>query len=87
MHYVFEPDSFVPLLQASSQSDIRKMFLKRPEQVTTEYIDEDGNYDIDRDPLYNAYFEPGDISAVAMVLHSWSTSTITSATTWARRWS
>ena len=72
VHYIFEPGGFVPILQASSASDMRKMFMQRPGQVTAEYTDEDGNYDIDRDPLYNGDFEPGDAgssSGVAPLEH------------------
>ena len=59
VHYVFEPNSFVPLLQASSQTDIRKMFLERPDVATSEYVDDYGSYTIDLDPLYNGEYIPG----------------------------
>ena len=59
VHYVFKPNSFVPLLQASSQTDTRKMFLERPDAPTGEYVDDERSYDLDLDPLHNGEYIPG----------------------------
>ena len=59
VHYVFEPGSFVPLLQASSKTDMRKAMLTRPAQVGMAYMGESGAYDIDRDPLHSGGYQPG----------------------------
>ncbi|WP_390347993.1 RHS repeat-associated core domain-containing protein [Variovorax boronicumulans] len=59
VHYVFEPNSFVPLLQGSSQVDMRRAMLQRPKAMTQSYVDAQGNYDLDQDPLYNGMYEPG----------------------------
>jgi len=59
VHYVFEPHSFVPLLQGSSQVDMRRVMLQRSKAMTQSYVDAQGNYDLDQDPLYNGMYEPG----------------------------
>lgn len=59
VHYVFEPNSFVPLLQGSTKVDMRRAMLQRPKAMTQTYIDAQGNYDLDQDPLYNGMYEPG----------------------------
>jgi RHS repeat-associated protein len=59
VHYVFEPDSFVPLLQAKSNVDMRRAMLQRPKATTVTYVDAQGNYDLDQDPLYNGMYEAG----------------------------
>ncbi|WP_432422939.1 RHS repeat-associated core domain-containing protein [Variovorax boronicumulans] len=59
VHYVFEPDSFVPVLQASARGRITQSFLRRPASATSAYTDAQGNYDLNRDPLYNGMYEPG----------------------------
>jgi len=59
VHYVFEPNTFVPVLQAGAQGRITQSFLKRPASATSTYADAHGNYDLDRDPLYNGMYEPG----------------------------
>jgi RHS repeat-associated protein len=59
VHYVFEPNSFVPVLQGSAQGRITHSFLKRPASATSTYVDAHGNYDLGEDPLYNGMYEPG----------------------------
>jgi RHS repeat-associated protein len=59
VHYVFEPGSFVPVLQASVGRRMTESLLKRPVSATSVYVDAEGNYDLDRDPLYNGVYEPG----------------------------
>jgi YD repeat-containing protein len=59
VHYVFEPHSFVPLLQAKSNVDMRRAMLQRPKATTATYVDAQGNYDLDQDPLYNGMYEAG----------------------------
>ncbi|MDQ0038689.1 RHS repeat-associated protein [Variovorax boronicumulans] len=59
VHYVFEPGSFVPLLQAKSSVDMRRAMLQRPKSATQSYVDAQGNYDLDQDPLYNGMYEAG----------------------------
>ncbi|MDQ0016303.1 RHS repeat-associated protein [Variovorax boronicumulans] len=59
VHYVFEPNSFVPVLQASARGRITQNFLRRPAGATRTYTDAQGNYDLDQDPLYNGVYEPG----------------------------
>jgi RHS repeat-associated protein len=59
VHYVFEPNSFVPVLQASVGRRMTESLLKRPVSATSTYVDAEGNYDLDRDPLYNGVYEPG----------------------------
>ncbi|ATA52124.1 hypothetical protein CKY39_01965 [Variovorax boronicumulans] len=59
VHYVFEPDSFVPVLQASVQGPITRSFLKRPAKATNAYTNQEGSYDLDLDPLYNGDYAPG----------------------------
>jgi RHS repeat-associated protein len=59
VHYVFEPHSFVPLLQAKSNVDMRRAMLQRPQATTATYVDAQGNYDLDQDPLYNGMYEAG----------------------------
>ena len=59
VHYVFEPGSFVPLLQAKSNADMRRVMLQRPKATTQAYVDAQGNYDLDQDPLYNGMYEAG----------------------------
>ncbi|MDQ0044216.1 RHS repeat-associated core domain-containing protein [Variovorax boronicumulans] len=59
VHYVFEPGSFVPLLQAKSNADMRRAMLQRPKAATQSYVDAQGNYDLDQDPLYNGMYEAG----------------------------
>lgn len=56
---MFEPSSFVPVLQASAQGRITENFLKRPQAATSAYIDAQGSYDLDQDPLYNGMYEAG----------------------------
>ncbi|MDM0116519.1 RHS repeat-associated core domain-containing protein [Variovorax sp. J22R133] len=58
-HYVYEPGSFVPLLQATSRGDICQAMLRRPKHLATAYAGNDANYDLDRDPLYNGNYQPG----------------------------
>jgi RHS repeat-associated protein len=59
VHYVFEPNSFVPILQGSSNVDMRWAMLQRPQAVTQTYVDAQGDYDLDQDPLYNGMYEAG----------------------------
>jgi RHS repeat-associated protein len=59
VHYVFEPGSFVPVLQATAPGRITQSFLKRPASATTAYVDAQGTYDLNQDPLYNGMYEPG----------------------------
>ncbi|MCY1230725.1 RHS repeat-associated core domain protein [compost metagenome] len=59
MHYVFEPGGFVPLLQASCKTDMRKAMLARPARAAMAYMGDSGEYDIDRDPLHNGDYQPG----------------------------
>ncbi|MFM9924405.1 RHS domain-containing protein [Variovorax sp. H27-G14] len=59
VHYVFEPDSFVPLMQARTEQGMTNSFLRRPADVAGAYIGDTGDYDMDRDPLFNGMFEPG----------------------------
>lgn len=59
VHYVFEPNSFVPVLQASAPGRITQSLLTRPASAASTYADVQGNYDMDRDPLHNGMYEPG----------------------------
>ena len=59
MHYVFEPNSFVPLMQARTERRMTDSFLRRPANVASAYTGDTGDYDVDRDPLFNGTFEPG----------------------------
>ncbi|MFM9924403.1 RHS repeat-associated core domain-containing protein [Variovorax sp. H27-G14] len=59
VHYVFEPDSFVPLMQARTEQGMTNSFLRRPADVAGAYMGDTGDYDMDTDPLFNGMFEPG----------------------------
>jgi RHS repeat-associated protein len=59
VHYVFEPNTFVPMLQAGTPECITQSFLKRPASATSTYVDEQGDYDMGRDPLHNGNYAPG----------------------------
>jgi YD repeat-containing protein len=59
VHHVFEPNSFVPVLQARTRGPITRNFRKRPAGAPFTYVDAQGNYDLDQDPLYNGIYEPG----------------------------
>ncbi|RDI21954.1 RHS repeat-associated protein, partial [Pseudacidovorax intermedius] len=58
LHYVHEPHSFVPLLQATTMVDMVGAMLQRPHDVAGEYQGADG-YDMERDPLHNGSWHPG----------------------------
>ena len=59
VHYVYERQSFVPLLQACSPVKMEESLLQRPENVAKSYSGEDGLYDLSKDPLYNGDHTPG----------------------------
>lgn len=54
VHYVYERDSFVPLVQATRS---RALQLAPTTDVTALMADNDGKYDIALDPLWNGEFE------------------------------
>ncbi|WP_034388204.1 RHS repeat-associated core domain-containing protein, partial [Comamonas composti] len=58
-HYIFEPGSFVPVLQARSSQPMHNSLLQRPKDYTQHYTDAQGQYSIDADPLFNGSFQPG----------------------------
>ncbi|MDM0110637.1 RHS repeat-associated core domain-containing protein [Variovorax sp. J22R133] len=58
-HYIYEPGGFTPLMQARTAVDPRSAFLRRPINYAQAYANDAGEYDMDRDPLYNGQYAPG----------------------------
>ncbi len=59
MHYVFEPNGSVQLMQARTERRMTDSFLRRPTNVASAYIGDTGDYGVDRDQLFNGMLEPG----------------------------
>jgi RHS repeat-associated protein len=69
-HYIFEPGSFVPVLQAQSAAPMQQSLLQRPRDYFKQYTNAQGQYSIDADPLFNGSFNPGQNGNNNAELHS-----------------
>ncbi|WP_169728612.1 RHS domain-containing protein, partial [Comamonas composti] len=69
-HYIFEPGSFVPVLQAHRAAPMHQQLLQRPKDYAQHYTDAQGQYSIDADPLFNGSFKPGSNGKSSAELHS-----------------